>query len=127
MKEPKEAEEINVNLHLSGKQPQTGTVRVKHWSKSQRVLRGLKALFIVWAIGAVTLVVPLIHFVLPPFCLLLGPVFFSIAHAKKSIIEGGNGTCPNCLKEFSIVNAAHKWPIADVCPNCHRHLTIQPQ
>jgi hypothetical protein len=103
----------------------TGTVEWKVWDKKERTKRALKALGMTWGLAIVSVLIPILHFILVPLFILAGPIVFSWIAGQEQVILGGKGTCPECGKEFEIVRTAVKWPISDICNHCQAELKIE--
>lgn len=69
-------------------------------SPSQARRQALKTLAIIWAIGLITVPIPLVHFVSVPVCLLSGPLVAWIVYRMWSKTEEwiGEVACPACSK-----------------------------
>jgi hypothetical protein len=117
---------IQVKIQGSQGKVTTGNVEHRIWEKKERTLRGIKALGISWGLCLVSVLIPLLHFILVPLFLLAGPFAFFWVTAQEQIILGGKGECPECLLTFDIARSAAKWPISDVCNHCHAPIEIEP-
>lgn len=76
--------------------PTTAMVRLRWVNKRGRLMAALKALGGFWlaAVGAVFL--PLLHFILVPTLLLLGPLMFFWKLRESVTLLGADGPCPAC-------------------------------
>ena len=117
-------ESIPVCLSTAQGAVKDGTAYVQRWNPSQRMRRAVKALAITWGLAILAVFIPILHFLLVPILIILGPILASINYNKNSVILGGNAICPNCDNEFEIVRAADRWPLSDICSICHQHVTI---
>jgi hypothetical protein len=100
------------------------TVSVHSYSRMERSLRGI-GIFVVWfLIAAVSILIPILHFILVPLFLLIGVAHAFSRAATVSIVKEGSGTCPECGAPFTIVSRALRWPFSEVCDGCSRQLQI---
>ena len=104
-----------------------GTIRVLVWSQRERFFRALKYGGLCWIVAVACVVVPILHFVLVPGFLLLGPVVFYNIYARESVVLGGEGTCPKYKKFLVIVRSSHHFPMTEVCGACHQSLLLEPR
>lgn len=110
-----ETREVQISNGDGGVTP--GILHVHHLSGGKRAMRGLAALGICWGVGAVTVIIPLIHFVLPPVMLVLGPVMAWRRYAVRSLNEKVEGTCPTCGRPMTIeLDGSEAWPYWTYCP-----------
>jgi len=114
-----------VTLSASGKTSK-GEVQIVTFSNSERTVRALKVLGICWGIGLFSILIPVLHFVLPPIFLLAGPIVGLMRYSIKSKILEGQGICPICAADFKITPTKATFPLDDICEACHRHVLISP-
>ncbi len=105
--------------------PQTGIVQLRHYEKNEQVVRTFKSLGICWIAALISILIPILHFILVPG-LFLGGVFVAIfIYQQDKIVLGGTGTCPQCKAVFKIEKGTEKWPLDDVCSECQSHVVIE--
>lgn len=102
----------------------TGSVVITHWEHSARIRRAVKYSAISFALAAVTLFIPLAHFILTPLFLLATPLVFLTVLNRTDLIAEGKATCPGCQHEFDVMRGPPRWPFSQNCPNCLRQLTL---
>ena len=107
-----------------------GEVFLQTWDAPSRTRRALKWLAMLWGFGAFCIIFPIIHFILPPLLLLLGPVVALQIFRQESAILGGVGSCPGCGERFEIVRSNYlkpkdEWPLTDSCAACRVEVTIE--
>jgi hypothetical protein len=102
-----------------------GTVELKVWDKKERTTRAFKALAFTWGLAIISILIPILHFILVPTLILAGPIVFSWIAGQEQVILGGKGVCPECGKEFEIARSAVKWPMSDLCNHCKTELKIE--
>ncbi len=102
----------------------SGTVELKIWDKKERTKRALKALGFTLGLAVVSVLIPILHFILVPTFILASPIVFFWIAGQEQVILGGKGTCPNCHKEFEIARSPVTWPLSDLCDHCKAELKI---
>lgn len=119
-------EEIGQNVQIETKQGQksSATVKIRTYSPANRQLRGLFALLICLGLAVISLFIPILHFVLVPIFVLASIPSYILVAARKSLIVGGEGSCPVCNAKFQIAKASDRWPLNDICTSCNSHVHI---
>lgn len=102
-----------------------GVAYIHEWKSGERKWRALKTLVIVWGLAILAIFIPIAHFFLVPLLLILGPILAASAYGQRSVILGGEGTCPQCGKPVEIVRAKDAWPLQDICSDCGQNVIIQ--
>lgn len=122
-----EQQEIRVRIvdPQSGNRAE-GKIRVRYWNRRERVLRALKFGGLCWGAALVSVLLPLLHFVLVPSFLLAGPIVGYFILVQTSVVLGGEGVCPGCQAQLPIIRAPDRFPISDVCARCCRGLKVEP-
>lgn len=94
-----------------------GTLYVRKFSVTDRVLRALVMLGVIWLLAVISVAIPIAHFVLVPFFLIAGPVFALLRFRITEINERAVGACPTCGEEVSIVlDSSDRLPLWTYCP-----------
>lgn len=94
-------------------------------STGERVMRALTILGICWGLAAVTILIPVAHFVLVPGFLLAGPFAAWFRYRPRSLVLGGVGTCPGCDAELVVPSQAEHWPLSAICDSCMESLELR--
>ena len=103
-----------------------GEVYYRDWSPTERHRRSLRWLALLWLLAVAFLVVPLVHFVLPPLLAVAGPlVAIKIAGLQRSVF-GGVGVCPKCAQAVWIGAVPLLFPLAETCGRCYTAVAIAP-
>jgi hypothetical protein len=102
----------------------TGVIHLKYWEKKERTQRALTIWCGCWVAATFCVVLPLLHFFLVPSLLLAGPIAAFFVFQQTDVVLGGEGTCPRCGKPFKIARTKIKWPVDDVCSECHNSVKI---
>ena len=75
--------------------------------------------------AAVTLFIPVAHFILVPTCLIGAFVTLFTRASRRFRIVSARGTCPACAIEQPLeLPGSLKLPLDVSCRNCHRRLTL---
>jgi len=109
----------------NGQKNSSGEVRIFHWSSRERWIRGGKMLAICWGLAVFSVLIPVLHFVLVPAFLLIGPFLFYINYKQESGVLGGEATCPVCNHKVKISSGPVRWPIFDICEQCKSNVRLE--
>ena len=96
------------------------------WTRQQALQKAALWWGACWALAAVCLFIPIVHFVATPLAFLAGPMIGILMyklHNGKSDLIVGNATCPSCRRPLQLATSAERWPIADNCLNCNNRVT----
>ena len=115
--------DVPATLHFFGFPDTTATVHFIRHDPGARTRRAVLALVACWALAALTILVPIAHFVLVPGFLVAGIVLFARRLREDATIVGVEGVCPYCKEQRSF--SAHglmksQFPVG--CPVCHNQL-----
>ena len=103
----------------------TGSVEIEEISQISRLFGAAKYLLIFSIIATASIIVPLLHFILPPFFLCIGLIVATKKYANKMLIVRGQGSCPECGQLIEIFKRPYTESFLDVCENCRRELSIK--
>jgi hypothetical protein len=90
----------------------------------EAMVRALKPLAILWGIAAGFLLMPIIHFVVPPIAFVTGLVLFIKTSLEKKLIRFVELICPVCSKPIVVKDTVYRPEIKIVCESCRNHLKI---
>jgi hypothetical protein len=102
-----------------------GQVRIERWDPSARTLRAVTRLGILWGLAVLSVLLPVVHFVLVPALLITGPISALARYRQRSGVLGGEGTCPACSAPLEIAAGADEWPIDEVCKSCGAQVRVE--
>lgn len=114
------SEKINVGVYVAGKEVVV-PAEVEYYSQQERVKKAAQALGVCWAVALLTVPVPILHLVITPLALFMGPLMAIFVYIKVKKLPKklqGSVTCGNCqaLTEFNFVET--KPPLFDACKQC---------
>lgn len=119
--------EMPARLTYLGRPDTEARVRVRPLDSRTRTARALRALGACWGLAVVSVLVPLLHFVLVPAFLIAGPVFAVQRLGERATLLGARGDCPGCgaPQEFTLALApAPQVPLR--CEACGRRIQLEP-
>ncbi|MGE0616581.1 MAG: hypothetical protein AB7P04_13175, partial [Bacteriovoracia bacterium] len=74
----------------------------------------------------VSVLIPLLQFVLVPSFLIAGPIVALVIMRRQGVVLGGSGDCPHCKKQMKIVRSLPRFPLTDLCDHCQQSVKIEP-
>lgn len=101
-----------------------GEIRIQKWNPSERTRRAIQKWGLVWGVGLVCVFLPLLHFILVPLCILIGPFAGYWFYKREKSFLGGTARCPECGKDFSLSKSL-KLPMRDVCSECRASVKVE--
>lgn len=113
----------------SGKSCVNGYAVLNVWSSLRAGRLGLRWCLLIWAVGSVTLFLPLVHFLTVPASLVGGPLVGFLIYRfyrGSSDIADVEIACPACQSPLSIEDKTVDWPLILRCENCSAELSIKP-
>lgn len=116
---------VEIVHEISGGKRQ-GRLEIERFSARERRTRALVALLGAWAIGALTILIPIVHFV-APFVLLAAGVWLAIRRWKEQArMRELTGTCPKCGQSFTQeMEGTPDLPFWTECPHCEASLSVR--
>lgn len=115
-----------MRLSLGSEQPTQAVALVADWTLLERLRRGAIGLALCWSLAGVSIVIPGLHFVLPPVLLLAGPIVFVWRFLTRSSFKEVAGVCPRCKVERTLSMSDKEQPETNVfCDGCGNQLTLR--
>jgi hypothetical protein len=108
---------------IAGKE-QPDTIELIHWTPPQRTMRALKALGLFWGLAILAVFLPVIHFVLVPAFLILGPIFAINTYKQDASIVAKDLSCPECKAILKVSSQKMKWPLLLTCGDCKTRIYL---
>jgi len=117
---------LPVRLSLGSETPTTAVVNIADWTLFERVKRGTIAMTFCWCGAAIVLPIPMVHLVVPPVLILLGPVLFMWRLLTHSSFKEVVGRCPRCKEERTMSMGGRVQSETNVfCDGCGNQLTLR--
>lgn len=102
------------------------TAVISDWTLIERLRRGVMLLALSWCLAGFTIMIPGLHFVLPPVLLLLGPILFVWRALTRSSFKECVGPCPRCKTDRKLPMGGKVEPETNVfCDGCGNQLTLR--
>lgn len=119
-----EGERISLRCDVDGVVTEGYALR-KQFTFQERVFRTIRVFGILMLIGVGTVVVPLLHFILPPLFMLAACIFGTTTWLETSEVIEGEIACPNCKFAIKFPREAEEWPKVQRCGGCSFTLKIE--
>lgn len=103
----------------------SGEVTLLSWTPSERRVRALKTLLKFWVGSMISVIFPLVHFILVPGLFIAGPVVAYFILQQEQVVTSGHTECPKCQAQVMIKKAHYKGKITEVCRKCYSELEIR--
>ena len=117
---------VLLRIRDSAREPVTATLHVEPLSAGARFRRGGVRLVVCWALAVPCVLVPLLHFVLVPGLLLLGPVLAFLGTRATVEVKCERITCPRCEQETGVEPGSTGWPVSLRCSLCSTTFSAAP-
>lgn len=98
---------------------------VELWSPGTRLVHGAKVLGVCWLISAITIFVPVAHFILVPLFFLGGIAGIVWRARQKGVFRASRLTCPQCEHNLGLDGELFELPLYRECPGCSQRLFIE--
>lgn len=109
----------------NGEAVQDGHLRVTVYDRRDRLVRAAKLWGLCWLLAAITVFIPILHFVLVPGFLLAGPIWAYVRYQIVVSFDGISGKCPAHQGVINIALEGDKMPPAwAYCPECDAALRL---
>lgn len=92
------------------------------FSQQEKMKRALKKLGLFWGIAVLSVFAPVVHFVLVPAFLLLGPFLAAKTYREEVILEACDLPCPECGKTSHFDKISGQWPLTNGCEHCRNRI-----
>lgn len=99
-------------------------LEIENLSLSTRLFNALVKSGLLLVFGAFSVLIPLLHLILPFLFLGLATYLGLVTFKQKARIKSGEGNCPECMANFRIMARPCKFPFRDVCEGCKREIQI---
>ncbi|HEX7674066.1 MAG TPA: hypothetical protein VF412_07840 [Bdellovibrio sp.] len=118
---------ISILANVSDERRSPGFVYIEIFNQAQRTRVALKKLAIFWGIALVSVLLPVVHFVLVPLFFFLGFFFAYRGFKSEGQVLSGETTCPHCGTKVVVKKQELAWPITEICQGCARVVRMERQ
>jgi len=111
---------VTLKINFAGKEILTPG-QASYYSTQESMVKALKSLGLCWAVAAVCVLVPILHFVLTPAAFLAGPVAAVLVYTKTQKLPkslSGSVVCSHCNTSTSFLFENAKPPLYEMCKTC---------
>jgi hypothetical protein len=123
---PSVERDVPVRLHVFGLPRMPGVALVRERDPGERTTRALKAAGICVGLAALSVFLPIAHFVLVPGFLLAAPIFAIRRLRERASIVALRGTCPRCQAERTFeAKGAFGPSLRTSCPVCSFAIDVE--
>jgi hypothetical protein len=117
--------EVQGTLHYFGFPDTPARVGVVRHDPGARLRRGLLALGACWGLAALTVLIPIAHFVLVPGFFLLGIFLLVKRLGEDATVTSVSGDCPKCGEPRTFIAGGRlKAGMKVQCPVCRNELDL---
>ncbi len=117
---------LPVRLSLGAEPPTTADATVADWTMLERLRRASVGMALSWSLAGVSIIIPGLHFILPPILILAGPVIFFLRFGVSSSFVEVNGVCPRCKETRKLPTSGRVIDETNVfCDGCGNQLTLR--
>ncbi len=108
-----------IELHAR-RQTSGGILYTQYFNHRERWRKAVRALLMTWLLAIVSLLVPMLHFVLSPVLLIAGPLLAWHQYRLKQYTLAAEGECPLCHQFIRIeLESRTQLPHWNICPQCN--------
>ncbi len=115
---------MNIKVQTQADKFTLGDGIIKEYNPRERGMRALKIGAAFWGGAVVSVLVPVLHFVLVPGLFISGPIMAWIQYKQENQIHDAKITCPECKKDIEIKKISGNWPLKSVCPHCSAQMYL---
>lgn len=94
-------------------------------SRKELTFSSLKKLGSFWVLAVISVVIPVLHFVLVPLFLVMGVVAFFRQMKNTHFLKDGEFICPSCSRKSAIKNFYFENGKRFQCKTCHNQLVVE--
>lgn len=109
---------VSLQIRDSAREPTPASLEIESLPFSNRLGRAAVRLLLAWGLALPCVLVPLLHFVLVPGLLLLGPVLAWLTFRQTVRVKSERINCPKCGVETDIEPGTTGWPVSLRCGPC---------
>jgi len=110
----------------SARPPVEAAVQLERLSSGRRLGRGLTRWLLVSAVGAVVLVLPLLHACGALVLLVAAPAAGFLTYRRQVLLGAGQLPCPKCAAVVQVAAGTAGWPVRLHCGQCGSSFLARP-
>lgn len=95
-----------------------GTAEIRSFSPREILQKSIKQLAMFWGLAIVSVLLPVVHFVLVPLFFFMGAYLAIRARKVKQEILSGSVNCPQCKQPVTIKKSPFLDEHTEICQNC---------
>lgn len=111
---------------VAGRPPRPVHLPVVTLSTGERRRRAWRAAGLCLAAGVGSLFVPLLHWVLPWFSLLVAVFAYRHVAGTAAELTATTVACPACEHAVAVEQQTFSWPLETNCPSCRKNIQFRP-
>jgi len=116
----------SIKLHAQQHASADGVLYSQRFTPRECWQRALKMLAITWLLAAISLFIPMIHFVLSPLLFIAGPLLAWRLYNLTQQTLAAAGECPLCHQAIRIeLEARTQMPHWNLCPRCNKPVQLK--
>jgi len=115
---------VQVSLRGLSEFRPAGQALVRTLNSKMRRKKALKWLGLCWGGAVISVFLPILHFILVPGLLFIGPFIAFAMYQTQSEILPFAVPCPKCQASVPIAKSKETWPLQDICVQCKSEITI---
>ncbi|WP_413291164.1 hypothetical protein [Bdellovibrio sp. HCB337] len=92
------------------------------FSQQERLKRSLIKLFAFLGLALVSVLIPVMHFVLVPLFAILAPFFARKTYQEEVVLEACTIECPECHQNTQVSKTSGQWPLHNICSHCRNRI-----
>nr|BFD63381.1 hypothetical protein BdHM001_20620 [Bdellovibrio sp. HM001] len=95
-----------------------GHAEIRRFSRTEILQKSLKQLVLFWGLAVISVLLPVVHFVLVPLFFVMGAYLALQARKQKQEIISGTVNCPQCQQPVTINKSAFLEEHTEICQHC---------
>lgn len=95
-----------------------GLAEIRNFSPCEILQKSIKQLVMFWGLAIVSVLLPVVHFILVPLFFVMGAYLAVRARKFKQEIISGSVNCPQCKQPVTIKKSPFLEEHTEICQNC---------
>ncbi|QLY27014.1 hypothetical protein [Bdellovibrio sp. KM01] len=119
------SEKINIESNVMDERRTSGELEIKVFNQADKTRTALKKLALWWGLSLISVLLPVVHFVLVPLFFFLGFFFAWKGFKSEGQVLDGRTTCPHCGNPVNVGKGELNWPVTEICQSCARVVRME--